>query len=157
LDRKITVVKFLANKRQRGMTLIELIVAISIASILLGIGLYSWNKLTKRRTYENDTLTLYSELTKAKLQAFTEKRNYTIHINADSINVDNGIDNVTISLKNPISSSKSFFKYSKDGICEQAGYIRISSSDSSTQYDCVDITINKISMGKFNGTKCVSN
>ncbi|AEA34054.1 hypothetical protein Hipma_1088 [Hippea maritima DSM 10411] len=139
-----------------GTTLIEVLVVITIMTILLAIAIPNYNKWHKRYSIENDTKQIYSLIQKERLKAFTQKISVSISVNGNILIVsENGATSYTVLLKNNFSggpmdidtrgtlSGSSIYHYSK-----QEGLV--------PQYDCVAIDDVRVKLGEYNGSKCVA-
>ncbi|MCX8084789.1 MAG: type II secretion system GspH family protein [Calditerrivibrio sp.] len=149
----------------RGMTLLELIIVIFILSLIIGVSVYYYNKLSKKVSIENDTYNLYSLAIQARVLGFTEKENKIIRIlgpdNTTAImdndsNITNGYI-LQLKLQNPFipssNGSNDIFRFDKNGFADYQGHIR-AKEISDSAYDCVVISYGRIALGKYNNNSC---
>lgn len=152
----------------KGITLFELVIAIFIFSVLISVGVYSYNYYSKKFSIENDTYLIYSDLTNARISAFTEKETRFVKlINTDGkiLRIDNDSDDSngylseTKLLNTFIASSNGsgdIFKFDKNGFADYQGNIH-SQSDFGSQYDCVVVSYGRIELGKYKKSSCEIN
>ena len=147
-------------EKNRAFTIIELIVVISIFSILMGVGLYSFNSYNKARSLENDTYKIYTLANEAKFSAFTEKIDYYLYLSNDGkiVYLDNDTDRnngfiKSITLTNSFQSdNNTSFKFIRNGFLETSGSIKpLDISD--VQYNCIKLE-DMVYIGKINGANC---
>lgn len=151
----------------KGITLLELVVVILIFSLLISIGVYSYNYYSKKISIENDTYAIYSDLTNARTSAFTEKEKRFVRIigfDKKTLIIDNDSDDnngylsETRLINSFISSSNgsgNIFRFDKNGFADYQGSIR-SQANLSSHYDCVIVSYGRISIGKYDGSSCVA-
>ncbi|ADR18074.1 hypothetical protein Calni_0161 [Calditerrivibrio nitroreducens DSM 19672] len=145
---------------KKGLTLIELMVTISILVILLGIGIYSYNKYSIGRDVENDTYKIYSFIGRVRTQAFTEKTDYYVRLkDSFTLLMDNDSDNANIleelKLKKSFSSTRNEYHFNKNGFILDNGSIK-SDVAADVQYNCVKIE-GSVYLGKQDsGGNCVA-
>ncbi|MCA1980626.1 MAG: prepilin-type N-terminal cleavage/methylation domain-containing protein [Calditerrivibrio sp.] len=150
MDRKIVC---------RGLTLIELLITISILSILIAISIVSYNGYTKKREVENDTYRIFSLVNKARTSSFTDKTNYYIYLSNDGFEVvmdnnTNSGDGVmdSIFLKRRFLSDNSSYLFDKNGFLKPVGKIYPEDIED-VQYNCIKFA-DMVYMGKMNGGNC---
>lgn len=66
--------------RQRGFSLVEVLIAIAIMSILLSIATFNWNEMQKKSAIEGQIKTMYADLMEVRLQALYGKRSRSVVI-----------------------------------------------------------------------------
>lgn len=141
----------------KGITLIEMLVVISILSILLGIGIFSYNKYALGRDVENDTYKIYSLAMKARTSAFTDKTTYYITLKDSKTVVleDNATVIETLNLKSEFSySNKNKYTFDKNGFLIDNGSIK-SVTAPDVQYNCIRFE-GTVYLGKLDaGGNCV--
>lgn len=147
------------RKIKHGLTLIELLVTISILSILVGIGLYSYKSYSDKRDLENDIYKIFSLASKARVSAFTDKENYYIYIAAGGLKVI--MDNNTsesdgymekVDLKKKFISDNSSYLFDKSGFLKSSGKI-YPEEVYDVQYNCI-LFSDMVYLGQLNGANC---
>ncbi|MBZ4672605.1 MAG: hypothetical protein JG762_835 [Deferribacteraceae bacterium] len=73
---------------RKGVSLIELLVVIAIIGILLGIGIYNYNKWVKKQEVEQTIKDIYGLLEKYRTRAYTSKQEYKIKVSDYKITVE---------------------------------------------------------------------
>jgi type IV fimbrial biogenesis protein FimT len=73
--------------KERGISLIEMVVVIAISSILLGIGTLRFNEYSKRYRTEAQTRKIHSELVKARANALFQRRETLVKLYPKSFEV----------------------------------------------------------------------
>lgn len=155
-----------------GFTITELLVVMSILTILLGLSVIAFNNYMVNYNVESQIKTLYSDLMGARLHAMNENRQYVVSfINPNSyvIAVDSDYDGTYNAGDIKIDKySKGNLKYSfnwspggnngftideRGRISVLNGHIRVNTPNSS-EYDCISISNTRLKMGKFSGTNC---
>ncbi len=67
--------------RERGFTLVELIVAMAIMVILLSIAVLSWSEMLNKSAVESQIKTIHADLMQVRLKALFGKRSRCVVIN----------------------------------------------------------------------------
>ncbi len=160
----------------RGLTLIELIVIITIMTILLAIAGVQYHQWQIRYGIESQVRQLYSDLIGARVEAMQQNELYIVRIESsnsyavyrdenDNSTYDAGTDTKIekysrSGLKYPIKWSDGNvleFTMNERGLINQNLSLRVTNKDgslSNAEYDCLNITRTRINLGKYNGTKC---
>lgn len=150
MDRKIV---------NKGLSLIELLVTISILSILIGISVFYYNAYTKKRDLENDTYKIFSLVNKARTSSFTDKIDYYIYLSNGGFEVvmdnntnsgDGVIDSIT--LKRKFLSDNSSYLFDNNGFIKSIGKIYPEEVED-VQYNCITF-VDMVYLGKMNGGNC---
>lgn len=161
----------------RGITLIELVVTLSIITILLSLAAIAFNNYQVNYNVEGEIKTLYSDIQGARMHAMNENRPYVFkftsvrsYVAAVDSNADEDYNAGDIKVD----------KYSKDSLKYQVsmnfpgkritlnsrGMIILNGSDridngsvwidkeNSAEYDCIAISNTRIKMGKWDGARC---
>jgi len=72
---------------QKGFSLVELIVVMSIITILSSIAMMSWNRLTTKSNIESQIKTLHADLMSIRLEALYGKRPRSVVVNGKNFMV----------------------------------------------------------------------
>lgn len=156
----------------KGFTITELVVVISILTILLGLSVIAFNNYMVNYNVEKQIKTLYSDLMGARLHAMNENRQYVVSLSSKSyvIAVDNNYDetydpgDIKIDKYSKGNLKYSFnwtaetnmFTFTIDGrgrISLLNGHISVDTPNSSeSEYDCISISNTRIKMGKLVGS-----
>lgn len=167
---------------QRGFTLIELMVVVSIAMLLLAWGLPAYSTWNARHNVEGEMARLYSDLQFARMTAYGSKNltgiywggsakitQYQIMTNTTATtSIDSGsgatqVDALASTGKNPVTPTPNQNSVSFDG----RGLLYTgNSNDPASQLtfyitpsygaavNCVSVSLTGIVSGKWNGTNC---
>jgi type IV fimbrial biogenesis protein FimT len=162
-------------KEERGFTLVELMVVISITALLLAWGMPAYSTWKEKHDIENEIVQLYSDLQFARMTAYGNKvltgvwwggganiAAYQIISDADG---DGAIGNSSgdteigagVTAKYSITSTVSQNSVSFDG----RGFLNppnptsfYIASSSGAASDCVSVSLTRINVGKWDGTSC---
>jgi prepilin-type N-terminal cleavage/methylation domain-containing protein len=155
--------------KEEGVTLTELLVAVSIVGILalaLGFSFQGWMGKYK---IENEVKTLYSDLMDTRTKAMTRNRMYFVVLNAGNYqeyadtNGNNAPDagagdNPEAEFTNPKPLEYSpewtgTIAFDTRGLASTNATIVLNiPADTDPDYDCIHVYQSRIRMGKFNGT-----
>ncbi len=158
-----------------GLTLVELLVVITIVTILLSLSTIAFNTYQVNYNVESEIKTLYSDLMGARLRAMNENRQYVVkftgpksYVTAIDNNLDgdytSGMDirvdrysHDTLKYNLIWSLDGSFDRITLDnrGLVNINGNVRVDRSNSA-EYDCIIISNTRLKMGKWDGTDCVA-
>ncbi len=162
-------------KKERGFTLVELMVVVSITVLLLAWGIPSYSTWKKKHDIENQMIQLYSDLQFGRMTGYGDKvvagvwwgggasfTSYQIRSDANNNGVidDTGTDTqigATVYPKYPINASVNQNSVSFDGrgFLDPANPITFSvSSTSGAAMDCVAVSSTRITLGKMNAGSC---
>lgn len=157
-----------------GFTLVEILIVIAIVTILLTMGITSFQGLSEKYRVESETKQLYADLMNARGRAMQRKRVFFVQISGngyatyedtspapDGDGVLTGADKLTASanglnaIVTDLPGAPPGFTFNRDGIASvAAGTIRFTSTEQ-PDYDCVTIRPTRIKTGKFTGGVCV--
>ncbi len=164
MDRKVAL----------GFTLLELIIVITIMSIILAVGIPSFMKWKEKYEVESDTKSIFLLLSEARRRSFFEKRICgigwssvpitSIYLACDTDN-DEKIDDSpsgavvynTLKLSTSFNINNVLYKYLrflKTGTAKDWGRIFYSVASPSAKYDCVVVSHIRINMGHWDGNNC---
>lgn len=73
--------------RNRGFTLVELVVVIGISGILLAIGTLQFNSMNQKSAVEGEVRTIYSNLTDVRLEAMYTKTKRGVFFNGTQMKI----------------------------------------------------------------------
>ncbi len=153
----------------KGLTLIELLVILIIVGILSAISIPIYRDWIKKVGIENDTRSIFSILNEAKARSFAEKRVCGIIFNGNIIELKcdtNADDNITdettiinkIRIKNNFiknfSGGVSYIKFSENGTASIIGNIHAADISTNPSYSCINISLTRIKIGKWDGSSC---
>lgn len=168
-------------KKQRGFTLIELMVVISLVALLLAWGIPAFSTWNARNNVEGEIAQLYSNLQYARTNAYANKNltgiywggsasiaQYQIMTNTtqNATTIDTGASQIgaTVSTaQHPLTATPNQKSVSFNG----RGFLNTADSNDSanpiTFYispsegagtDCVSVSLTRIVSGKWDGTSC---
>jgi len=151
------------DRKVKGITLIELLIAITIMAIILSLAVPSFIRWKQRYSIESDMRTLQSLLQEARIKAFSEKFSFDVIINGDTICYKcdtNDSECVSKYGTNCIKTSSLNYRYgtavisiSNRGIFTTQTTIYYPGSNTSA-IDCIVISNLRVKVGKYNGSKC---
>jgi len=159
----------------RGMTLVELMVVVSIVGIMLTLSTIGFNSWQVKYNVEAQTRALYADLNEARNNAYTRKRaigivfqpksyvmkSYSspVEYATDADANANGVVLTTKDLKYGITMSGSNITnksvvYDTSGLTNNWFTVFVTSTSSSAALNCIAISTARVNMGKINGTTC---
>jgi prepilin-type N-terminal cleavage/methylation domain-containing protein len=163
-------------KKERGFTLVELMVVVSITMLLLAWGVPSYSSWKKKHDVENQMVQLYSDLQFGRMTAYGGKvvsgvywgggpsiTSYQIRSDANNnLIIDDSVDKqigATVSPKYAITASVNQQSVSFDGrgFLSPANPITFSVSPAfGAAMDCVAVSSTRIILGKMNAGNCAT-
>ncbi|HEY6871483.1 MAG TPA: type II secretion system protein [Geobacteraceae bacterium] len=154
--------------RQRGFTLVELVLVIAIMATLLGLATVQFSQYTTKANIEKQVREMYADLMNARSEALLQKKNRSVAMTAaqfalyTSIN-GTGTPILKKALKYPVTHGAEIPFYfdsrgvtrNKDGIPWQPGTtetVCVTPAGNPAAIDSLLITATGIQMGKWNGS-----
>jgi len=150
----------------RGFTLVELLIVITIISVLaiaLGFSYVGWQGAYK---VEQTTKDIYTDLMDARTRAMTRSRTYFAVINADSYSIIEDANNNTLNDDAALPTFPKRVEYALNeningntitfntrGITTNLGSIWLTTTVAA-DYDCIVIANMRINLGQWNGASC---
>ena len=133
---------------RRGISVAEILVAIVIMALLLGIGIPEFQKWQAKEKVKEDVNCIYTVLQTLRNRAFTRKVNYTVTINGTAIRIK-GAENATYMLNFPFNSShESIFISSKGTFNKQTTIKCCKPVCRQTTYNCVVVNFHNLRIDK---------
>lgn len=162
-------------KKDKGFTLVEVLVVLAILGILFSIGTLQFGKMVQSSNIEKDIKELYSDLMSARINAMNKGRNYFLVLTNNNYKIyednypapdgngtfDSSNDTLFLNktLSNQIVHSLALnapqLVFNKNGSISNNGNIRIE-NNLSPEHDCIILTPTRINLGKWDGNNCVS-
>lgn len=158
----------------RGITLIELVVTLSIITILLSLATIAFNNYQVNYNVEGEIKTLYSDIQGARMHAMNENRPYVFKFtsnksyvaavdsnadgdyNAGDVKVDKySKDSLKYQVSMNFPGGTNRITLNSRGMINLNGSVRID-KENSAEYDCIAISNTRIKMGKWDGADCVA-
>lgn len=136
--------------RDRGVTLIEVLVVIGMLAILFAVAFPAFNRWRVKASIEGDVKDIYAFIQKARAVAFTEKQDIRIEINGRNVCMivvgqTNPLE--CFPLDNPFTVNGSV-EISRRGYFSGRGTIRYAgTADVNPAYDCLVISVNRVKTG----------
>jgi Tfp pilus assembly protein PilE len=154
---------------RKGITLAELLVALSVGAFLVASASFSYEKWMGNYEVESETKDLYADLMRTRLLAIEKGREHFLKTNGTSYTIyedrdEDGVPEpgeelpsfpkkVKYLLKSNVASSLSF---STRGMLSVQRTLHFDLTDSglSPDYDCMKISRTRIILGRYRGTEC---
>ena len=140
---------------KKGLTLIEIIIALALVGIILGMTVPLYTKWKKRTLVESDTKKIYSIIQTYRMKAFTEKKSFVIKLENQNkkLNIYEGNKLVySLELETPFSftgNSLSEVRIDQRGTFHGSSIYANVDENVDAQYDCVAIDDIRIRLGKY--------
>jgi len=158
------------KSKQKGLSLIELIVVITLIAILVGIAGLNFKKWNAKYRAENEIKKLYTCLMKTRMKAMKENMLYIVKLEQNQYKVykdknNNGQpdDNELIEegkIEDPfkLDSNKKLLKMDKRGIIKTPCSIWLDLDKNeeliNPEYNCIAISRTRIKMGRRKENEC---
>ncbi len=132
----------------KGVTLIELMVAIGIMAIMFAIAIPNYVKWRNENNMESDVRKIYATLNKFRSKAFTQKTGYTVDINGSIIVEDKASNTIeSVNLKYDFVSNS--ISIDKRGTYS-GGNIYPQNTEIHPQYNCIAVDDTRVKLGFAN-------
>ncbi|MEW6054531.1 MAG: GspH/FimT family pseudopilin [Nitrospirota bacterium] len=157
----------------QGITFIELVIALSVAAVLVGVFGFSFHGWMGSYEVESQVKNVYADMMNARARAMDTNRTYYITITPDHYQIcedadDNeqyepDIDSIrgvvnTKTLRYP-SLWTGIIRVDHRGLVSgnpgPNGTIRFSNESSEPDYDCIVFFATRINIGKWDGKNCI--
>ncbi len=156
----------------KGLTLIEILIVMVIIAILSTLSYNGYSKWVQKQKIEKDTRILYTQILESRIKAFTEKITCgitwensvfnEIHFRCDNdsdeeINDDGGyIEIKSVKLHSFFKSTfeSQFLKFTPQGFSNTWGTLYSTQDNIKPEYNCITVSLTKVRMGYWDGTKC---
>jgi len=145
---------------KKGITLIELLVAIAIMAILLAIALPAYNTWREKNSIENDVHKMYGLISEMRTKAFTEKLyvNFSFGASNKVLTASYSNDNGSVSGSTTLNLQNKFEFVGNDNVSiDSRGTYSGSSIKPVTEstiapVDCISVNDTRIAIGKWSGS-----
>ena len=166
-------------KNSAGFSLIELLITITIMAIVISASTLSFNTWTRKSTIEKQTRELYTDLSEARSNAFTQKKVYGIVLQPTSYAmktysseveytssaaaVAHGVVIANKSLKYSLKTKSGIDMTDTPVVFDTTGFTTsgflgitafVGSPTEQAALNCVVVYKSRTNMGKINGTNC---
>ncbi len=161
-----------------GFTLVEILVTIAILSILLGIAGLSARDWVIRYQVESQTRQVYADLMNARVNAMQRNRVFFVSVGANQYaiyedsypspdgngNLDTGAGQDRLVIQKAaqytlVSSPTATFNFTANGLASSATAAVVDihcQSTANPASDCIEVSLTRILMGKWNGSTCIT-
>lgn len=139
----------------KGITVIELLVTITVIAIISTIAVPSFNKWLKRYQIESDTKRIYGFIQEARGRAFSQKIDLTIDISGTTTVLKDTEGAVLTSIDTKTIYKNSTITISKRGVISSGSSVLPSAvSGLKPQYNCISISDLRARLGYYDGSGC---
>lgn len=157
--------------RERGYSLVEMMVITGIVSVLLAIATINFNSYSKRYRNESQTRMIYDELLRARANAVYQRRAIAVRVYANRFEIYSSDQDITkgaapvqtLSLPIPVTSNsrsgdgvKGYpLGFNNRGLSTNSCTVCLQNDDASASVDSVTVYDTRISIGKKDkGDEC---
>ncbi len=131
--------------KERGITLIEVLVVIGIITLLLSMAVPAFNSWRVKASIEADTQDVYAFLQKARAMAFTRKIPLWVIASGQQVCINDGAADVDcIKLKNPFQGT---VQISSRGTFSNSTIRYVGAGRANPVYDCVVTSVTRARKG----------
>jgi len=153
--------------KDKGITLIELIVVMAVIGILVAVMGYHYDTWIKKYAVEKIVKDLYMDMMYARMMAISLSREHYVILGARSYSLvedtndsgehdagDTPLPNYPKQLEHPIewNNSGNALIFDKRGLMPKWRTIRVTEADA--DYNCIKVSLGRIIMGQYDGTEC---
>lgn len=136
---------------ERGFTLIEMMVVVTIVGILMTIAMHNYRQASSISSINRDLNNITSFLQEKRLEAFAQKTTITVTATAKSLST---LANGAIAMENTFVVPANFVVNTR-GLYTTTGTLRLASLSAGSSYNCVTVATTRVRMGTWNGVDCV--
>jgi type IV fimbrial biogenesis protein FimT len=160
--------------RQKGFTMIEVLMVLTIAGILLTVSTLEFNKWTMKYGIEREIKQIYTDLMEARIRAMGSNRyrfvtfgtnsgaaaNYAVYDDSDGNGPPLNASDTLVSqqsLQNNVTltpAGTTQVSFDQQGLASANTTIFLTNNVGAA-YDCISVTQTRVGMGKMNGGNCV--
>lgn len=137
----------------RGFTLVELILAMAILSILAAVAINTFTSIRTSTSVGRDVNNMAAFLQKTRLTAFAQKTQIIVTVGTASITAP-GVG--SLGLENGFTGSSATFTINTRGMFNTTGNIRLTAANPGAAADCIVISQTRIRQGLWSGTSCTA-
>jgi type IV fimbrial biogenesis protein FimT len=139
----------------KGITLIELMVTITVMAIILAIAVPSFNKWLKKYQIEADVKDINGFIQEARAKAFSQKEDLQIVVSANSTSLKR-LDGTTLtSISTKTSFKNSTITITKRGVLSRSSILPSTISGLNPQYNCIAVSDLRARLGySSDGSSC---
>lgn len=154
--------------KKNGFAMTELVVVIAIIGTLTAMAGMAYTSWMSKYRFEGQVREMYIDLLNARTQAMQLNRIYFVTISADNYSViedtnDSGgavADSddkirLTKQLRFPSNWVNTVSLNAKGLVSSPSATVTFNSGGVDGQYDCIALSLTRITMGRLNGTTCV--